>query len=174
MNALDYVLFAIIAIAALRCWFRGIIGEVLSMAAVVGGLLSAIFFYRTLGAWISTLVPLGRLELVVGFVAAFAVVFIVVKIIERSLRAVLENLNLDILDRVLGLAFGALEGLILATIVVMALRYQPVVDLSALLDGSLLARFIIPLVAAKLPAGAETSFLGPPVAWSLLPPRMAG
>ena len=104
MNALDYVLFAIIAIAALRCWFRGIIGEVLSMAAVVGGLLAGIFFYRAVGAWISGLYPLGNLEVVVGFVAAFALVFIVVKIIERSLRSVLENLNLDILDREIGRA----------------------------------------------------------------------
>jgi membrane protein required for colicin V production len=160
MNALDYVLFAIIAIAALRCWFRGIIGEVLSMAAVVGGLLAGIFFYRAVGAWISALYPLGSLEVVVGFVASFAVVFIVVKIIERSLRSVLENLNLDLLDRVFGLAFGALEGLILATIIVMILRYQPLVDVTALLEGSLMARFLIPLVASRLPETAASAFLG--------------
>jgi len=159
MNSLDYVLIAIIAIAALRCWFRGIIGEVLSAAAVVGGLLSGIFFYRPVGAWISSIVALGGFEQVVGFVAAFAIVFIVVKVVERSLRSVLENLNLDALDRILGLAFGAFEGLLVSTIVILVLRYQPLVDVSTLLEGSLVARVILPLVAGHIPLGKSPALL---------------
>lgn len=154
MNALDYVLLAIIAIAALRCWFRGIIGEVLSMAAVVGGLLAGILFYRPVGAWLSSLKPLGGFEIVIGFVAAFALVFIVVKVVERSLRGVLESLNLDVLDRVLGFAFGALEGVVLSAIIVLVLRYQPLVNVDALLDGSVIARILIPIVAERIPTAA--------------------
>jgi membrane protein required for colicin V production len=155
MNSLDYVLFAIIVVAALRCWFRGIIGEILSTAAFVGGLLSGIFFYRQIGAWISTLVALGGLEPFVGFVASFAIVFIVVKIVERSLRSILENLNLDFLDRILGFAFGALEGVIISVIILMVLRYQPIVDVEALLEGSLVARILLPIVAQRIPTAVE-------------------
>jgi membrane protein required for colicin V production len=155
MNSLDYVLFAIIAIAALRCWFRGIIGEVLSTAAIVGGLLAGIFFYRQIGAWISTLVALGALEPFAGFVAAFAVVFIVIKIIERSLRSVLENLNLDFLDKILGLGFGALEGIIISAIILLVLRFQPIVDVGGLLEGSLIARILLPIVATRFPTTVE-------------------
>ena len=157
MNALDYVLFAIIAIAALRCWFRGIIGEVLSAAALVGGLLSGIFFYRPVGAWIDSLVALGGFEQVVGFIAAFAAVFIVVKVIERSLRSVLENLNLDVLDRILGLAFGAFEGLIVSTKIILVLRSQPLFNVGALLEGSIVARILLPLVAGRIPLEAGTA-----------------
>ncbi len=159
MNALDYVLFAIIALAALRCWFRGIIGEVLSMAAVVGGLLAGIFFYRPVGAWLATMVKLGGFEIVAGFVASFALVFIVVKIVERSLHSVLENLNLDVLDKVLGLVFGALEGAIVATVIVMILRYQPLVDVKTLLEGSFMARLLLPLVAERFPTAAGAAML---------------
>lgn len=159
MNTLDYVLIAIIAIAALRCWFRGIIGEVLSAAALVGGLLSGIFFYRQVGGWISSLVALGGFEQVVGFVAAFAIVFIVVKVVERSLRSVLENLHLDALDRILGLAFGAFEGLLVSTIVILVLMYQPLVNVGALLEGSLVARVIIPLVAGHIPPQSGSALL---------------
>lgn len=157
MNTLDYVVFGIIAIAALRCWFRGIIGEVLSMAAVVGGLLAGIFFYQPAGAFISRLYPLGGFEVVAGFIAAFAIVFIVVKILERSVRSILENLNLDVLDRIFGLVFGALEGLIIVTIIIMILRYQPIIDVTSLLDGSLMARWLLPLVAERLPPALETA-----------------
>jgi membrane protein required for colicin V production len=158
MNTLDYVLFVIIAIAALRCWFKGIIGEVLSTAALVGGLLSGIFFYRAIGAWIASLVTLGGFEPVVGFVAAFALVFIVVKVIERSLRSVLENLNMDILDRILGLVFGAVEGILVSAIIIMILRFQPLVDVVSLLEGSLIARILLPLIAENFPA-REVSYL---------------
>ncbi len=151
MNTLDYILLAIIALAALRCWFRGIISEVLSTAAVIGGLLSAIFFFRPVGAWISSLWTLGDFEPVVGFVAAFALVFIVFKIVERSLRGVLESLNLDILDRILGLVFGALEGVIIAAIIVLVLKFQPLVNVTVLLDGSVVARFLLPLLTERMP-----------------------
>jgi len=103
------------------------------------------------------LYPLGGFEIVAGFVAAFAVVFIIVKIIERSLSSVLENLNLDVLDRIFGLVFGALEGLIIATIMIMILRYQPLVDVGSLLDGSFMARWILPLVAERLPEATQTA-----------------
>jgi len=150
MNGLDYVLLGIIAIAALRCWFRGIIGEFLSVAAVLGGLLSGILFYRPVGAWLSTLKALGGFEPVAGFVASFALVFIAIKLVERALVSLLENLNLNILDRVLGLGFGALEGIIVSAIVVMLLRYQPIFDVEALLSGSLVARLLMPVVAQGL------------------------
>ena len=159
MNTLDYVLFVIIAIAALRCWFKGIIGEVLSTAALVGGLLSGIFFYRAIGAWIASLVTLGGFEPVVGFVAAFALVFIVVKVIERSLRSVLENLNMDILDRILGLVFGAVEGILVSAIIIMILRFQPLVDVVSLLEGSLIARILLPLIAENFPAREVSYFV---------------
>jgi membrane protein required for colicin V production len=159
MNTLDYILLAIIVLLALRCWFRGIIGEVLSAAVVVGGLLVGIFFYRSIGAWISTLVALGGFQPVVGFVAAFAVVFIVVKIVERSLRGVLESLNLDVLDKLLGLAFGALEGIIVSAIVIIVLRYQPLFDVEKLLSGSFIARILLPIIAERMPVAAGTAWI---------------
>ncbi|OHD13009.1 MAG: hypothetical protein A2Z96_01220 [Spirochaetes bacterium GWB1_48_6] len=156
MNTLDYILFGLIALAALRCWFRGIIREVLTMAAVVGGLLSGIFFYRPIGTWLSRIYPLGGFEIVAGFIAAFAIVFIIVKIVERSLRSVLENLNLDVLDKVFGLAFGILEGAIISIIIIMLLKYQPLFDVESLLEGSFMARTLIPLIAERLPVTTET------------------
>jgi membrane protein required for colicin V production len=110
MNTLDYILLAIIGVAALRCWFRGIIGEVLSAAALVGGLLAGILFYRPLAAWLTTLVDLGSLSLVAGFLIGFAIVFIAFKVLERSMRSILEGFNLDIVDKLLGFGFGAFEG----------------------------------------------------------------
>jgi uncharacterized membrane protein required for colicin V production len=151
MNTLDYILLVIIAIAALRCWFRGIIGEVLSTAALVGGLLAGIVFYRPLAAWLTTLIDLGKLSLVAGFLLGFVVVFIAFKLLEHSMRGVLEGFNLDIVDKLLGFGFGAFEGLLISAVILLLLKYQPVIDASELLEGSLAARTLLPIIAERLP-----------------------
>jgi membrane protein required for colicin V production len=151
MNTLDYILLAIVVIAALRCWFRGIISEVLSAAALVGGLLAGVVFYRQLAGWLNTMVDLGGFALVAGFLMGFALVFIAVKILERSLRVILEGFNLDVLDSMLGFGFGAFEGLLICAILLIVLKYQPVIDVSRLLEGSLAARILLPVIAERLP-----------------------
>jgi membrane protein required for colicin V production len=157
MNALDYVLFAVTGILGLRCFFRGIISEVLSAAALVGGVLAGVLFHAPLGAWLGERFGLGGFSPVAGFLVAFAAVFIIVKIVEGSLRSVLEQLELQALDRVLGFAFGLVEGLVLSALVILILSYQPVLELNALLSGSLLARILLPLIADYLPAAAALS-----------------
>jgi membrane protein required for colicin V production len=152
MNILDYVFLAIIAIAALRCWFRGIIGEVLSAAALVGGLLAGVVFYRPLAGWLNTRIDLGSLALVAGFLMGFAIVFIAFKILERSLRGILEGFNLDILDKLLGFGFGIFEGLLISSILLLLLKFQPVVDVGELLEGSLAARILLPIISERLPS----------------------
>jgi len=156
MNILDYILLAIIGIAALRCWFRGIIGEMLSTAALVGGLLAGVLFYRPLAGWLTTLVDLGTLSLVAGFLLGFAIVFIAFKVLERSIQGILEGFNLDILDKLLGFVFGAFEGLLISAILLLLLKYQPVFDASEILEESLAARILLPLIAERLP-GLESS-----------------
>lgn len=152
MNILDYIFLAIIAIAALRCWFRGIIGEVLSAAALIGGLLAGVVFYRPLANWLTTMVNLGSLSLVAGFLMGFAIVFVAFKVLERSLRGILEGFNLDILDKLLGFGFGAFEGLLISAILLLLLKFQPVVDVSELLEGSFAARILLPIIAERLPS----------------------
>lgn len=152
MNILDYIILALIAIAALRCWFRGIIGEVMSAAALIGGLLAGVVFYRPLANGLTTFVDLGSLSLVAGFLLGFAIVFIAFKVLERSLRSILEGFNLDIIDNMLGFGFGAFEGLLISGILLLLLKFQPVVDTSKLLEGSLAARILLPIIAERLPS----------------------
>ncbi len=147
MNVLDYIFLGIIGVLGLRCLFKGIIGEVLSAAALVGGLLAGLVFHRPVAAWLAGKFELGGFAVIAAFLLSFAVVFIIIKIIERALSSVLENLQLEALDRILGLLFGLVEGVILSCLILLILNYQPLFDLSALLEGSAFARIFIPLLA---------------------------
>ncbi|GAB1432640.1 hypothetical protein MASR2M29_12650 [Spirochaetota bacterium] len=157
MNILDYIFIAIMGIAALRCWFKGIITEVLSASAILGGLVSGIVFYQPLSKWIDSMWPIGKLAFVLGFLLAFAVVFITIKLLEKMLRDILENLNLNVLDKLFGLLFGILEGLVISLVIIIVLRYQPIFDSGQLLSESFIARLLLPIAVQGLkqfpPAG---------------------
>jgi uncharacterized membrane protein required for colicin V production len=55
-------------------------------------------------------------------------------------------------DKFLGILFGIAEGMVLAALVVLLLRLQPLFDPSSLLRDSLFARLLLPLAGMVMPA----------------------
>lgn len=154
MNALDLVFLVVILLFALRCYFRGFVEELLSMAAIILGVFLAIVFYRPAGEFLARHLALDSFTEVLGFAVVFLLVFLVIKILQGVLRSVIENINLETLDRGLGFLLGASEGLLLVSILLILMRMQPVFDVAGLLEGSFLGRTLLPILvsAAKMEA----------------------
>ena len=148
MNALDLIFLAVILLFALRCYFRGFVEELLSMAAIILGVFLAIMFYRPAGSFLAEQLALDSFTEVLGFVAVFLLVFLLIKILQGVLRSVIENINLETLDRGLGFLLGGAEGLLLVSVLLILMRLQPVFDLAGLMEGSLLARTLLPLLVS--------------------------
>ncbi len=148
MNALDLVLLIVVLLFALRCYFRGFVEELLSMAAIILGVFLAIVFYRPAGEFLAEHLALESFTEVLGFAVVFLLVFLLIKILQGVLRSVIENINLQTLDRGLGFLLGAAEGLLLVSLLLMLMRLQPVFDLSGLLEGSFLGRTLLPVLVS--------------------------
>ncbi|MCX7025572.1 MAG: CvpA family protein [Spirochaetes bacterium] len=146
MNTLDWILVAIAGAFAARCLFRGFIKETLSAAALLAGGLAGIVFYRQAGELIGRISGLTDFLEIAGFAAAFVIAFVVVKLIETAMRASVEALRLGWADRLLGLVLGTVEGLIIVCLVLILLARQPVFHLEPLLEGSAIARFLLPIL----------------------------
>jgi len=145
---IDIVFLAIIAIFALRCGLRGIVGELMSMAALVLGLLSAIFFFRKTAELIrGRFVPdVKALPEIISFVAIFIVVFAVIKILETILKDIIERIQLGEVDRFLGFFFGVAEGVIIVCLLLFLIIVQPFVESDLILEGSFLADILMPFI----------------------------
>lgn len=156
MNALDWILAAIIALLAVRCFIRGFVAEVLSVAAFAGGLLAALLLYRPAGAFVKERLGVTAAPEVLGFVGVFIIAFALVKIIEHLVREGLEAANLERADRILGLVLGAAEGLIVASLILIIISVQPLFDAKKFLEQSLFARNILPIIGPEV-----TKALGP-------------
>jgi len=148
LAVIDIVFLIIIAIFALRCALRGLVGELMSMAALVLGLLAAIFFFRKTAELIrGKFIPdVKALPEIVAFIAVFIAVFAVIKILETILKDIIERIQLGGADRFLGFLLGVAEGLVIVCLIQFLIIVQPFVEPSLILEDSFLADLLMPFI----------------------------
>ena len=158
MNALDWIFIVILALLGVRCMIKGFIAEVLSVAAILIGLLAGLFLYKGAGQIIVGWGLAAKPEVVpaiLGFAAVFILAFLVVKLIERLLKEGIEAAELGGVDRALGLVLGLAEGLILVSFVLVAMSllepaFKSIAGYHKLLGGSFFAKLILPVIGPEV------------------------
>ena len=150
-SAIDFIFLGLIGLFMIRCFLKGFVSEILSMAAVVLGLLTALFLHKNGGEFLrSQFWPgLQVIPEIAAFIILFIIVFLVVKIIEKILVNIIEKVSLSGANSFLGLVFGLVEGIVLVSLILLLLKIQPLFDSSSLLANSFFAKLILPLIAGK-------------------------
>jgi membrane protein required for colicin V production len=148
---IDIVFIALIALFTVRCALKGFISELMSMAAVVLGLLSALYFFEEGGEFIRLkfMPDLEIISKIIAFIALFLIVFIVIKILESMLKEIIEGVRLGSADRFLGILFGLVEGFIVVSLVLFLFSVQPLFDYRPILEKSLFAKILMPLITGS-------------------------
>jgi membrane protein required for colicin V production len=145
---LDIICTVLIILLVLRCALRGFVGEFMAMASVVLGLLGAFFFYKNGAVFIRErfLPELKLIPGILAFVLIFLVIYALVRLVEYILRDIIERIQLGKVDRFLGVFFGLAEGIVLTGLVLFVISVQPLFDPDPVLNGSLFARLLLPLI----------------------------
>jgi len=148
LSVLDIIFILVILLFVLRCYLKGFASEILSMAAIVLGLLASLFFYKNGADFLRAKYwpDMKIIPEIIAFVALFLIVFIVFKILEIMLKEIIRGIKLRSADRFLGIIFGLTEGLVVVSLVLFIIRIQPLFDPSSLLSNSIFARIILPLI----------------------------
>ena len=151
ISALDIIFILLIVLFVIRCYLKGFVSEVFSMAATVLGFLAALFFYKSGAEFLRTQFwpDMKTIPEIIAFIALFLIVFIVVRFLERLLNGVVYGIRLGGVDRFLGLIFGFAEGLAVISLVLFVLRIQPLFDPSEILSDSFFAKFLLPLISGQ-------------------------
>jgi membrane protein required for colicin V production len=148
MAGIDVVFMVIIAISALRCAARGFISELLSMAALIFGLLAALLFFKQgavlVRGWFMPDVKV--VPEIISFISFFLIVYVTVKIIEMTLKSIIEGIQLGGLDHFLGFMLGVVEGVIIVCLLLFLISIQPFFNPDSLLEDSILAKVLLPLI----------------------------
>jgi membrane protein required for colicin V production len=148
---IDVVFLGIIAIFAIRCAIRGLVSELMSMAALVFGILSAIFFFRKAAEIVrGRFMPdIKTLPEIISFIAIFIIVFVVIKFLESILKEIIAGIHLSGPDRFLGFILGLAEGVIIVCLLLFLINIQFFVDSSLILEKSFFADLLMPFIIGE-------------------------
>lgn len=102
MNWLDWALLAILAIAAVRGFFRGFVVELASLLGIVLGIWAASRYNEQVAAWVG----LGPDREVVSFAITFLAVIVVVHLLAKLITKAMDLAMLSLPNKVAGTVFG--------------------------------------------------------------------
>ncbi len=127
LTPVDLLLAALLLFGAIAGWRRGFVFAGFDLLALVASVAAAFFGYRAAAAWIGELAPsLGIWVAPLAFVGIFLLVHLLLgTLVLRLARGVPQPVHRHFLNRLLGLAPGAVNGAIHAVIAAVLLLTLP-------------------------------------------------
>lgn len=116
MASLDIAVFLLIGGFGVRGFLSGFVSELLSLFAVVAGILAVYFLHAPVTAYLAPHLGTEYAAAMLVFLLVFGLAYIVVKLLASTVGNQIRNSALGPFDRVLGFGFGAVKGLLIATL----------------------------------------------------------
>ena len=120
LTALDIIVLLLVGGGLVFGFLRGFVFEILSLFAWVAAIVALKFLHTPVTAALLGFVGTGAGAAVLAFVLVFGVVFIIGKLLAGRIGSATRTSLVGPVDRVLGAGFGALKGLIGATLLFLA------------------------------------------------------
>lgn len=120
LTALDMLVLLLVGGGAVLGVIRGFVTEVISLFSWVAAIAALKFLHAPAAKFLSAYVGTPGGAAVLAFALVFGIVFIAGKLIAGSLGRRTRQSVLGPVDRLLGLGFGALKGLLAATLLFLA------------------------------------------------------
>jgi membrane protein required for colicin V production len=120
MTVFDYAVAAIIGLSMVLGAIRGLVREVLSLAAWVVAFVAAGLFGGWLAGHLPEEIPTPELRLMAGYLAVFLAFLVLMSLAAIVASKLVKAAGLGAEDRVLGVVFGAARGMLIVTVLVLA------------------------------------------------------
>ena len=120
MTVFDYCVVAVLSLSLLVGIWRGLVSEMLALAAWVVAFFAARAVAVQVGAVFADVLKDHAVQYVVGFAAVFLGVLVIFAVLRLAVTGVLAAAGLGLLDRFLGGIFGAAQGLAILLALVLA------------------------------------------------------
>jgi membrane protein required for colicin V production len=170
MNWIDYTILGTLALSVLVGLWRGLVSEVLSLAAWVAAFWVAWTFGPGVAAQFEHSIALPAARILLGYGLCFVVVLIAGALLRFIARRLLWSTGLGGLDRLLGMAFGFARGVLLVTLAVFLANFTPLTREASWQGSVLLPQFkgVASWLGERVPANVR-HYLHPPANLPRLP-----
>lgn len=123
MNYIDYIIIILVVISAVRGAVKGLIYEVASLVALIGGVWGAVkFSYATETFLVERLDFKSQHIDVIAFIVTFLLILIVVHLIAKAVEKALESVSLGTINRLLGMVFAVFKTVFILGILVIVIE----------------------------------------------------
>ncbi len=156
MTAFDYAVLAVVLASVLLGFWRGVVSEILALAAWVVAFLVARAEGSAVANWLTGQIAEPGMRLAVAYGLIFVGILLVFAIARMLISLMLKAVGLGLLDRLLGAAFGVLRGLLVVWMAVLVAGMTTLPRADWWRDAMLAPPLEIAVIAAKpwLPADA--------------------
>ncbi|EXI67954.1 MAG: Pur regulon 18 kDa protein [Candidatus Accumulibacter adjunctus] len=117
MTVFDYLVLIIIAASLLMGMWRGIVGEIIALAAWILAFFAA-KWWGDEAARLFVAIDDPTLRLVAGWVSVALAVLVGMALLRLAIRGLIKALGMTVSDRLLGVVFGVARGLMIVMILV--------------------------------------------------------
>jgi membrane protein required for colicin V production len=121
MNAFDVIVAVIAGYCLIRGIFRGLVKEVSSIVGVLAGFFAAYTYYDAAAGLLARFISTAAYRQIFGFLIIFCAVLVAVNLLALVIRYLLKIVFLGWLDRAGGVVFGLVKGVLIVSVVFMAL-----------------------------------------------------
>ena len=143
MNWLDVVVILLLAGFTFAAYSSGLIREVITLVAVVAGILIAGALYQRLAADVLVFIDNDDAAEAVAFLALFGGVYLMGQIGAYVLKTGASLLMLGPLDHLGGAAFGFVKGVLVIEMLLIVFAAYPSLHLDTAVDNSVVARQLV-------------------------------
>lgn len=118
MTVFDYVVIGIVGLSLLFGLWRGVVGEVLALVAWGVGIFAAIEFGAAVGHSVFAGMSDPAVRTLAGCVLIFVGVLVAMSLVRLAVRSMVKALGLSVSDRLLGMVFGLVRGVLVTMVLV--------------------------------------------------------
>lgn len=154
MSIADGIILGIIALSAVVSLWRGFVREALSLLTWAAAFIVARLFSPQLDSYLVDTIEMPSLRMAVAFGLLFVAVLILGAIIGKLTHLLVKATGLSGTDRVLGMVFGALRGVLIVTVLVALFR--PMIEEDPWWESSQLAPYFVGLEGWTKEMGKQT------------------
>lgn len=120
MNALDWLLLAVLGYSTIVAFMRGLVRELFGLAGLVVGIPLAAWKYSILAAKLRWLISAAPLADAIAFLLIAVSVMIIASLSGKLIRSTADAVGLGFFDRIGGAGFGLIRGCLMGVAILMA------------------------------------------------------
>ncbi len=121
MNPFDVFIILVLGYSVVRGLFRGLVKEVSSIIGVLGGFYAAYSYYPMVAKLLSGLIAEQSYLNILSFLIIFCGILIIISILGIVIKYLLNVAFLGWIDRVCGVGFGLIKGVLIVTVLFIIL-----------------------------------------------------